>query len=155
MSRLPDQTNINITWGRIRSMDTLIHRWFEEVWNQGRENMIDELTTKDAVSHGLSTVEGDNVRGPASFKPFYQRLKSAFPDIHFTVDDVLSEGDKIAARISVTGTHTGLGLSLPPTNRPVELRGIVMARTRDGKIAEVWNNFDFLSLYQQLGLKLA
>jgi hypothetical protein len=56
----------------IREMDTLIHRWFEEVWNQGRESLIDELTTEDAVSHGLSTAEGDQVRGPATFRPFYR-----------------------------------------------------------------------------------
>jgi predicted ester cyclase len=135
-------------------MDTLIHRWFEDVWNQGRESVIDELTTEDAISHGLSTAEGDDVRGPATFKPFYRRLKAAFPDIHFTVEDALSDGNKIAARVSVTGTHTGLGLSMPPTNRPVQLHGMVIARTKDGKIAEVWNNFDFLSLYQQIGLKL-
>jgi predicted ester cyclase len=100
-------------------MDTLIHRWFEEVWNRGRESLIDELTAEDAVSHGLSTAEGDQVRGPATFRPFYRRLKAAFPDIHFAVDDAVSEGDKIAAHISVTGTHTGPGLSVPPTNRAV------------------------------------
>jgi steroid delta-isomerase-like uncharacterized protein len=135
-------------------MDTPIHRWFEEVWNQGRESLIDELTTEDAVSHGLSTAEGDQVRGPATFKPFHRRLRAAFPDIHFTVEDAVSEENKIAARISVTGTHTGPGLSVPPTNRAVQLHGMVIARTKDGKIAEVWNNFDFLSMYQQLGLRL-
>ena len=73
--------------------------WFEEVWNQGHEGLIDELTTEDAISHGLSTAEGDQVRGPATFRPFYRRLKAAFPDIDFAVEDAVCEDDKIAARI--------------------------------------------------------
>jgi steroid delta-isomerase-like uncharacterized protein len=149
--RIPNRKN----QGRMRKMNTLIHRWFEEVWNQGRESLIDELTTEDAVSHGLSSAEGEQVRGPATFKPFYRQLKAAFPDIHFVVEDAVSEDNKIAARILVTGTHAGPGLSVPPTNRAIQLHGMVIARTKDGKIAEVWNNFDFLSLYQQLGLRLA
>jgi predicted ester cyclase len=81
-------------------------------------------------------------------------VESRVPDIHFVVEDAVSEDNKIAARILVTGTHAGPGLSVPPTNRAVQLHGMVIARTKDGKIAEVWNNFDFSSLYQRLGLRL-
>jgi steroid delta-isomerase-like uncharacterized protein len=135
--------------------DTLAHRWFEEVWNQGRESAIDELLAEDAVAHGLSDQAGDEIRGPAAFKPFVRKFRTAFPDIRIKVEDVIVEGDKIAARCFVTGTHTGPGIMSAPTGRSTQFTGICIVRVKDGKICEAWNNFDFLMLYQQLGMQLA
>jgi steroid delta-isomerase-like uncharacterized protein len=135
--------------------DTLLHRWFEEVWNQGRESAIDELMDPDAVFHGIVDPGSDEVRGRDAFRSFYQQFRTAFPDIHFTIEDALVEGDKIAVRCVVQATHTGQGITSQPTNKAVTLTGMVFGRVKDGRLVEGWNNFDFLTLYQQLGMKLA
>src|ERR1700730_5044746 len=129
----------------------LIHRWFDEVWNQGRTDAIDEMFAEDGIAHGLSDDSGNPLRGPAGFKGFHAKFREAFPDIVVTVEDTVSEGDKIAARCSVRGKHSGDSLGFAATNAPVEFTGIAIVRVKDGKIVEAWNNFDFMTLYKQLG----
>ncbi len=129
----------------------LMRRWFEEVWNKGREEAIDELLAEDGVANGLADESGEALRGPVGFKPFFRRFREAFPEIEVTVEDTVSEGDKVAARCTVRGAHRGDSLGLAATNRPVEFTGICIVRVADGKIAEAWNNFDFMSMFQQLG----
>lgn len=126
----------------------LICRWFEEVWNQQREATIDELLLPDCLIHGIA--EGP-VRGPAQFKQFWRGLVEAFPDVRVDVEETIAEGDKVLARCTVRGTHSGNGLNLQPTNRNITMTGMCLARIRDGRMADGWNNFDFHSLYQQLG----
>ena len=129
----------------------VIQRWFEEVWNRGREEAIDELFAEDGVAHGLADAGGAELRGPVGFKPFFRRFRESFPDIEVVVEDTVSEGDKVAARCSVRGRHQSDGLGFAATRQPVEFSGICIVRVRDGKIAEAWNNFDFMAMYQQLG----
>jgi steroid delta-isomerase-like uncharacterized protein len=138
-----------------QAAETVLHRWFEEVWNQGLESSIDELMAEGALIHGIATPDGKPMRGAADFKPFYQQFRAAFPDMRITVEDMLVDGDKLAARCSVTATHTGPGVMPGPTNKAVSISGICIARVENGKIVEGWNNFDFLSLYQQLGMQLS
>jgi len=83
---------------------SILRRWFEEVWNQGRGQTIDELMAPDAVARGLADAAQTH-RGPTAFKPFWAQLRDAFPDIHVTIHDVESEGDKVAARWTATMTH--------------------------------------------------
>jgi len=134
---------------------TVLHRWFEEVWNQGNEAKIDEMMTEDSIVHGLKGPDGKEIRGPAAFKPFYHQFRTAFPDIRITVEDALVDGDRIAVRCQVTATHAGHGVAGAPTNKTVTIDGMCIARIAGGRIAEGWNNFDFLSMYQQLGMQLA
>jgi steroid delta-isomerase-like uncharacterized protein len=133
------------------SMEVL-HRWFEEVWNKKREEAIDELFAEEGVAHGLADENGEELRGPAGFKPFFRRFRDAFPDIEVIVEDCVCEGDKTAARCTVRAKHTGEGLGVAATGNPVEFTGICIVRVQDGKIVEAWNNFDFMSLNQQIGL---
>lgn len=128
----------------------LAHRWFEEVWNKGREEAIDEMFGETGIAYGLSDGTGKEPRGPAGFKPFYQSFRSAFPDIHIKVEDTICEGDKVAARCRVTATHTGDGLGIPATGKPIDFSGVAIIRVRDGKIIEAWNHFDFIGMYQQI-----
>ncbi len=67
-----------------------------------------------------------------------------------TVEDVITEGDLTVARCTVTAKHTGEGLGKPPKGNPIEFTGMTMARIKDGKIAEAWNNFDFMTMFQQM-----
>lgn len=129
-----------------------MHRWFEEVWNKGRAEAIDELFAEEGIANGLADERSAPLRGPAGFKPFFQRFRDAFPDIEVIVEDTVAEGDKVAARCRVRATHQGEGLGFAATNRPVEFAGISIVRIKDGKIVEAWNNFDFMSMYQQLNI---
>lgn len=129
----------------------LLHRWFEEVWNKGRADAIDEMFAADGIAHGLSDEAGQPLRGAAGFRAFHEKFRGAFPDILVTVEDTVVEGDKVAARCHVRARHTGDSLGLAATDKPIEITGISIVRVKDGKIAEAWNNFDFLSLYRQIG----
>lgn len=130
---------------------SLIRRWFEEVWNRGREEAIDELFDEEGVAHGLAGETGEPLRGASGFKPFFRRFREAFPEIEVVVEDTVSEGDKVAARCTVRGQHRGDSLGIKATDSPVEFDGICIVRIEGGKIVEAWNNFDFMSMFQQLG----
>jgi steroid delta-isomerase-like uncharacterized protein len=129
----------------------VVRRWFEEVWNKGREEAIDELFGAEGVAHGLADETGSPLRGPSGFKPFFRKFRGAFPEVEVVVEDTVSEGDKVAARCTVRGRHRGDTLGFKATDSPVEFEGICIVRISDGKIAEAWNNFDFMSMFQQLG----
>ena len=129
----------------------IVRRWFEEVWNKGREEAIDEMFAEDGVAHGLASEGGGSLRGPNDFKPFFRRFRDAFPDMIVLVEDIIAEGDKVAARCSVRGRHQGDTLGFAATKEEVAFTGMTFARVADGKIVEAWNNFDFMSMFQQLG----
>src|ERR1700674_3544519 len=114
----------------------LVRRWFEEVWNKGRSDAIDEMFAADGIAHGLADDEGNSLRGPGGFKPFHEVFRGAFPDIEVVVEEVLAEGDLVAARCSVRGKHTGDHLGIAASNAPVEFTGMTIARIKDGKIVE-------------------
>jgi steroid delta-isomerase-like uncharacterized protein len=126
----------------------LIRQWFDEVWNTGRESAIDELMANGGLVHGL----GEDLVGPAGFKPFHRAFRDAFPDMIVHLDQVIAEGDTVAARWTATGTHRGDGLGFAATGRPVSFTGMVFARIADGKLVEGWNSMDQLGMMQQLGI---
>ena len=128
----------------------IVHRWFDEVWNEGREATIDELFSGAGVAHGLGDSDLD-VRGPAEFKPFVANIRGSIPDVHIRVEDILAEDDRVAVRITLEGTHAGNGLGVPPTGRKVRIQGVVIVRIVDGQIVEGWNSYDQLGLLRQIG----
>ena len=132
----------------------ILRRWFDEVWNQGREQTIDELFATDGVAHGLTDATQTH-RGPAEFKPFWAQLRGAFPDIRFTIDDVVAERNMVAGRWTVRGTHRGDFLGVAATQKQLTLTGMVFVRIEGGKIQEAWNNWDQLALTRELGLPLS
>lgn len=125
----------------------LIVRWFDEVWNQGRAEAIDEMLAPDARMHGL----GEEMVGPAGFKPFHARFCSALSGRRVVVDDLIEEDGKVAFRIVMTGRHTGDGLGVPCSMCDVSVQGMAIARIQDGMIVEGWNSFDQLGLMTQVG----
>lgn len=122
----------------------LAKRWFEEVWNQGRRDAISELLAPDALLHEgtVTTV------GPEAFLPFFDRMQAAFSDIHITVHDTISEGEKVCLQWSGTMRHTGDGLGVPATGELVEITGISIVRIADNRLAERWQNCDMRGLAQ-------
>jgi steroid delta-isomerase-like uncharacterized protein len=129
----------------------ILDRWFEEVWNDGRAEAIDELAAPDIVSHGLVDARGNDIAGREAFKAFWRQFRGAFPDVHVDVEDAINEGDKVMVRCTVRGTHTGEGMG-PATGKKITFTGMCLARVKVGQFVEVWNSFDFLALYQQLDL---
>ena len=127
----------------------LTRRWFEEVWNQGREATIDELLGPNGIAHGLAE-DGRDLPGPGEFRKFWRQFRSGIPDVRITVDQVIGEGDTTAVRFTAHGTHSGDGLGVKATGRKVRVTGIVMIRWKDGRIAEGWNEFDAAGLMRQI-----
>jgi len=126
-----------------------VRRWFDEVWCQKRTEAIDELMAPDALGHGLGE-GGAPTQGTEEFKAFHQKFCRAFPDLQIQVDEVLAERDLTAVRFTATGHHTGEGLDLPPTGRPVSFTGMVFSRWHEGQLVEGWNLIDFPAMQQQL-----
>jgi steroid delta-isomerase-like uncharacterized protein len=132
--------------------DVLIRSWFEEVWNQGREESIDRLMSPTATIHGLPSPDGRPLSGPQAFKPFFHTFRGALPDMRIIVERTVTEGDMVVAHCRVSGTHSGADLGAPPTGRRADFWGMTIARVRDGQIVEGWNCYDFMTFYQQLGM---
>ena len=128
----------------------LMRRWFEEVWNKGRAEAITEMMAEDCINHGLSE-DGKPLRGASGFLPFHTQFRESFPGIAVVVEDTIAEGDKVVARCSVRGQHVGDSLGFKATHKTAEFDGIAIARLKDGKFVESWNNFDFMKMYKQLG----
>jgi steroid delta-isomerase-like uncharacterized protein len=130
----------------------LTERWFEEVWNKGRAEAIREMVTEDLVVHGLSDAKGEAIKGVKEFDRFHSQFVNAFPNIQVEVEDLIAEGDKVAARCTVRAKHTGDALGVAATNTDVDFTGIAIVRISGGKIVEAWNNFDFMKMNRQLGI---
>jgi steroid delta-isomerase-like uncharacterized protein len=133
------------------SAGALIRRWFDEVWNQGRTEAIDELLPDHATMWGVGRPEQSS-RGAAEFKGFHQAMRAACPDTKIVLDHIVEQGDTAFARWTVTATHTGEGLGIPATNRKVKIQGMSACRVQDGKIAEAWNLWDQIGMARQLGI---
>lgn len=123
--------------------DTLLHTWFEEVWNKKNAVAIREMLTEDSIHHGISGPGGPPVTGYGAFEKFHTDFLAAFPDLHVDVQDVVEADDRIAARFVVTGTQTGPLQGMPATGKKVNFTGGGICRVKDGKFVEVWNEIDF------------
>ena len=130
----------------------ILRRWFDEVWNKGRDEAIEEMFDENGIAHGLSDDPENPIRGPQEFRPFYTVFREAFPNMMIVVEDVVAEGDKVAARCSVRAKHEGEFMGRAATQAPVEFSGMTIVRIYNGKIVEAWNNFDFMQLHKQVGL---
>jgi len=116
--------------------------------NQGDLTVIDELCAPNHVSHNPP----NTTHGSEEYKQSFALLLTAFPDLHFTIEDQLAEGDKVATRLTWTGTHKGAFRGIPPTGKHVTMTGMTISHWVGGKSDEVWANSDSLGLLQQLGV---
>ena len=129
---------------------TNVRRLFEEVWNKGYVPVADELFAPTYTHHDSSTP--DLGRGPESEKKRVTLYRNAFPDIRFTIEDMLAEGETVVARWSCRGTHKGDLNGIAPTGKQFNINGISIARFTNGKMFEGCVNWDALGLMQQLGV---
>jgi steroid delta-isomerase-like uncharacterized protein len=124
----------------------VVHRFVDEFWNRGNVDVADELLAPNAVIH--EPVAGT----PADLKAVAAEFRTAFPDWHSTVEEMIAEGDSVAERWTGRGTHRGALQGIPPTGKRVEVAGVVFYRFEDGRIVEFRGRFDTMSLMQQLGV---
>jgi steroid delta-isomerase-like uncharacterized protein len=130
---------------------TVARRLLEEVWNKGNLDALNEIIAKDHVSSGPGTLPGLPT-GPEGTKQLVTVYRNAFPDIHFTIDEQIAEGDKVVTRWTGHGTNKGELLGMPATGKSSTVSGIAVDRILDGKIAESWGVFDQFGMMQQLGV---
>jgi steroid delta-isomerase-like uncharacterized protein len=110
--------------------------------------MIDDLVEPDALMRTPLPIEAT---GAQLLKEVFARLLRAYPNLHITIEDLIEEGDKIVSRNTVTGTHQGEYMGIPPTGKSVTYNEIFIARFAGGRIAETWGVVDVLSQMRQLG----
>jgi steroid delta-isomerase-like uncharacterized protein len=134
------------------SNQEVVRRLYVEVWNQRKLEVIDEIV---AESHALNdpTISG-SATGPEAYKRQIKTFLAAFPDLRFTVEDIISENEKFVAVWMVTGTQKGEVLGIAPTNKKVSFSGISIHHLADGKILDTQAIWDALGLLQQLGVAL-
>jgi steroid delta-isomerase-like uncharacterized protein len=125
----------------------LARRIFDEMESKGNLSIADETFASDFVNH---TPFGEN-HGPEGAKQFVKMLRSAFPDLHATVEDQVAEGDKVATRFTARGTHKGELNGIPASGNTMEITGIVISRIANGKIIEQWGNPDVFGMMRQIG----
>jgi steroid delta-isomerase-like uncharacterized protein len=128
----------------------IVSRIWEEIWNRGALDVVDAVIAPDYVGH-IPAMPGP-VLGAAAFKQMIVAYRTAYPDVHLTVDDLLADGDKVVARWTTRGTNTGSLMGMPATGRHIELPGISIFRIVNGQVVEEWEGFDSLGMMLQLGM---
>ena len=127
---------------------TVAQRYFAEIWNAGNAAAIDTLLTPDAIGH----VPGGTLQGRDLLKQRVQMLGSIYTAPCFTVEETLAEGDKVLARWTFRGRHSGEYMGAAAVGKEVTVTGMNLFRIRDGQISELWLNADDLGELQQLGV---
>jgi steroid delta-isomerase-like uncharacterized protein len=127
-----------------------IREWFDALNRGTGLEVVDDTYAADYVLHDPSLPEP--VRGVEGIRAFMSAVVAAFPDAHYTVEDLIAEGDRVVHRCSVRGTHRGDFLGVPPTGNQVAVPFIIVSRFEGDKIAEEWQMLDSLGLMRQLGV---
>ncbi len=126
--------------------ESVVRRFFEELWNAGDLDCADVVLAPGHVHH----IGDDRLDGPDEVKDTVTRFRTAFPDLHFALDDVVSDGDRVAVRWTATGTHeAGFG-GVPASGRSARWTGIDLVRLDEGRIVELWASADVAGLFEQL-----
>lgn len=139
----------DFTNDRIEQNRRLIQRYFEEVWNQGKLDVLDDLMHPAYRNHSPGLP--DPQPGPAGLKPIVAAMRIGLPDMHYTIEDMVIAPDKVAVRVTLRATHKGDLFGMAPTGRHIEVEQMQIERIEDGRIIEHWRRTDDLSLLRQLG----
>ncbi len=133
--------------------EKLARRYVEEVINNGRLDLVDELYAENYVNHTTNDSDGNaGLSGRDGVRDIVSQWRAAFPDVQVTIDDIFESGDRVAFRATVRGTHDGDWSGMIATGRPIQIRIISIIRIENNKIVERWENADNLSLLNQLGV---
>lgn len=125
----------------------VVRRIAEEVLNQGKFEVVDQIIAPDVIQHNPFIAPGRE-----AYKKAFIEFRTAFPDLRVTPQDVIAEGDRVVVRSSFTGTQKAAGFGLPLTGKAVNYQAMDIFRIKDGQIVEHWDVVDNLSFYSQLGI---
>ena len=131
--------------------DTLT-RLYEDVWNGANPDTTDELVHEEYLIHDRDLAA--EMQGPELYRALASGTRDVFPDMTITIEDMVTAGEKIALRWTMTGTHQGTMFGVESTGRQVELMAIEINRFEDGKLIETWTQSDQLGLMHQLGVEI-
>jgi predicted ester cyclase len=123
----------------IEENKVIAQRIWEDLLNGGKTEKINDLIATDYVYHGPG---GHEIKGIEGIKKFITWVHTSFPDVHFTANDLIAEGDRVVSFWTMKGTHK--------TNKPLEQRGMIISRVVNGKVAEDWEIFDRLAIASQM-----
>ena len=132
----------------------IINRFVEELWNGRRLDVADEIFAKDCVTHQLrSGAPMDAVpRGPEDIKVHVADWIASFPNLRFSIEQILNEGDRVVTQLLMEGTHQGPWMGIPATGKTMQIRMFTIHRVAQGKIVEDWVLVESLGFFQQLGV---
>ncbi|MES2122318.1 MAG: ester cyclase [Chlamydiota bacterium] len=129
--------------------EEIIKKYFEEAWNRGNLDVLDEIIAPNYLNH--SPGMPNPPPGPEGLKPIIRGLRKAFPDLHFTIENMVVTAHQVAIHSIMHGTHQGDLFGLPPTGKKVKVNQMQIERIVDGKIVEHWRQSDDLGMMKQLG----
>ena len=129
----------------------LTRKFIDEVWSQGKLDLVEQLVAPECVTHDPAA-PGGAIRGLDGIKQIVSMYRNAFPDTEFEINDLILEGNKVAARLTVSGTHKGALMGIPATGKRVTITGTSITHFRDGKQVESWASYDQLGMLRQLGV---
>jgi len=132
----------------------LIIRFVEELWNQRKLEIAEDIFDMDCHTFQLRSGEpaASSPRGPKFIKKHISEWLSGFPDLKFTIEQMIAEGDRVATLLVMDGTQTGQWLGIPPNGKRINIRMMTIHRIRNGKIIEDWVIVESLGFFQQLGI---
>ena len=128
---------------------TLVTRLYEEFWNGGSEEVVDEIVAPDFIDHH---VPPGVPPGPEGVRQFAANTKGGFPDFQIQIHDLVAEGDKVACHIEFSGTHTGEFNGIPPTGKKTGAQAISFFRVDGGQLVEAWEFADVSAFLEPLGI---
>jgi steroid delta-isomerase-like uncharacterized protein len=126
-----------------------IVRRYQEIYNSNDLDALSEVLSEDLLTPKIMPGISTGIEGA---KMAHRIMLTGFPDYQTRIDDLIAEGDKVVARITMSGTHTGAFMGIPSTGKHVTFTGIYVARIANGKIVEHWGEEDGVGLLQQLGV---
>jgi steroid delta-isomerase-like uncharacterized protein len=126
----------------------LLRRFSDEIINQGNMSVADQIIAPDYLNHNPVPGQAPGLEG---FKRSITGMRMAFPDLTETIEAIVTEGDLVSVRATRRGTHEGTYMGVPGTNRPVIIPTMYFARVVNGKITDIWLNWDILGMLQQIG----
>ncbi len=126
-----------------------VTRYFEEVWNQGKLDVLDEILSPEYINHnpGFESPKP----GPEGLKPIVVAIRTGFPDLKYIIEKLIVTSDYVAVYVTMTGTHRGVFFGIEPTGKKIEVHQMQFERISDGKMVEHWRVTDDLSMLKQLG----
>ena len=130
----------------------IVRALYEEIWNKRKVELMDVLISPSHALHGPSPYLSGSSIGPEAYKSTIQVFTTGYPDLRFSIEDMISEKEKVATYWTMSGTHRGEFMGIPATNKRISVDGVTIHHIANGKIMDSYISWDVWGMMQQLGL---